>query len=248
MGIRVSAAQAAQLVARSEKAVRQWIQSGKLEARPDGPNHARHKSGPSRWSIDVDALAGVPGVVLDRELLARLEASDARSAATVAARVDQLERELQQLRVRLRAMELRDGTAWPSTVRETGPARVLDGEQGAATLEELRRYASAPESPLSAHLVQQEQQSATASRLTTAVYTAAGGTFRTRADAARFLARHGVNERTPKTWRGWQDVPLEPRAVLADALSRSDPANWRIPWRLTRCEDPACCCWELLEA
>lgn len=74
------------------------------------------------------------------------------------------------------------------------------------------------------------------------------GAFRTHADAARWLARHGVNEHTPKTWRGWQDVPLEPRPILEDAISRYDPGNWRITWRLARCGDPACVCHELLSS
>ena len=76
---------------------------------------------------------------------------------------------------------------------------------------------------------------------------AAGGAFRTRADAGRWLMRHGIHsEGTPKTWPGWRDVVLEPRAVLQLALSLYDPAQWRITWRLHRCDDPACVCRELL--
>lgn len=75
---------------------------------------------------------------------------------------------------------------------------------------------------------------------------ASPGAFRTHADAGRWLALHGVNKHTPKTWRGWQDVPLEPRPILEDAISRYDPGNWRITWRLVRCGGPACVCRELL--
>lgn len=70
----------------------------------------------------------------------------------------------------------------------------------------------------------------------------------TRADACRFLVRHGMNEHTPKTWPGWPPagVALELRPILADAISRYDPANWRITWRLRQCGNPACVCAELL--
>jgi excisionase family DNA binding protein len=86
----------------------------------------------------------------------------------------------------------------------------------------------------------------------TAVYVASGvGSFHHRSDAARWLVRHGVNnERTPKTWPGWDDsLHLDPRSVLQLAIRLCDPHNHRINWRLHRCvDDPACVCQELLPA
>jgi hypothetical protein len=73
-------------------------------------------------------------------------------------------------------------------------------------------------------------------------------TFSTHAAAARWLGEHGVNEYTPKTWVGWRSVPLEPRAILADALTRGDPTNHRKTVRLHQCGDPLCVCGELLSA
>ncbi len=76
--------------------------------------------------------------------------------------------------------------------------------------------------------------------------TDAPAVFSHRADAGRWLARHGVNELTPKTWPGWRAVELTPRAVLALALSLMDTSNHRVTWRLRRCDDDACVCRELL--
>jgi hypothetical protein len=42
-------------------------------------------------------------------------------------------------------------------------------------------------------------------------------------------------------------VDLTPAAVLRLAISLYDPANWRIPWRLHRCDDAGCACYELLD-
>lgn len=74
----------------------------------------------------------------------------------------------------------------------------------------------------------------------------AGDSFRTHAEGYRFLALHGVNERTPKTWAGKDTVERSPRAFLLWALSIKQPGNHRQPWELHRCEDPACVCQELL--
>ena len=78
-------------------------------------------------------------------------------------------------------------------------------------------------------------------------YAASGG-LRTYADAARFLARHSdINERTPKTWPQWAGVvPLEPRALLEDALRRKEESGYRAAWQLYQCNDPACVCQEVL--
>ncbi len=71
--------------------------------------------------------------------------------------------------------------------------------------------------------------------------------FGTRADAARWLLRHGVNsESTPKDWPGWRDVALDPEDVLALAIRVCDPANHRITWRLHRCDEASCVCQRML--
>ncbi len=73
------------------------------------------------------------------------------------------------------------------------------------------------------------------------------GMFGTRADAARWLLRHGVNsESTPKDWPGWRDVALDPEDVLALAIRVCDPANHRITWRLHRCDEASCVCQRML--
>ncbi len=75
----------------------------------------------------------------------------------------------------------------------------------------------------------------------------AGMLFGTRADAARWLLRHGVNsESTPKDWPGWRDVALDPEDVLALAIRVCDLANHRITWRLHRCGEASCVCQWML--
>lgn len=89
--------------------------------------------------------------------------------------------------------------------------------------------------------------SAIVARPSVSPVTSAVSTFRTHADAARWLVRHGIkSEKTPSDWTGWRDVPLEPRAVLLNAISRQDATNWRISWRLSRCDDASCVCAEML--
>jgi hypothetical protein len=94
MGIRVNAAQAAQLVGRSERRVRQWIADGKLRAEPSGTRTKGEHSGPSAWAIDTDDLERVPGVTVDPTRLAELTAGQNRTPQGLLARVEQLERRL----------------------------------------------------------------------------------------------------------------------------------------------------------
>lgn len=108
-------------------------------------------------------------------------------------------------------------------------------------------YTSASESPYSASLVQHRVPHAARVRITGP----AGSPFTTRADAARWLLRHGINSPgTPKSWPGWEDVRLTPDAVLRLAKRLQDEAdaegNWRRSWRLSRCDDASCVCRELL--
>ncbi len=100
MGMKVNAAQAAQLVDRNERRIRAWIHVGlgdwKLPATKAG----------NTWLIDIDDLAAAPvGVTLDRELLARLQAEQGNAPGGLLSRVEALEAEIQQLRIRLRALE-----------------------------------------------------------------------------------------------------------------------------------------------
>lgn len=71
--------------------------------------------------------------------------------------------------------------------------------------------------------------------------------FANRSQAARWLARHGVNPLNPSNWAGWREVELTPRAVLALAMRIRERAKWRIPWRLVRCADASCVCQVMLE-
>jgi hypothetical protein len=224
VGVKVNASQAAALVDRTERRVREWIKQGKLRAEPAGPRKREPgKVGPSAWAIDVDELAMVPGVTINRERLAELEAGQKRSPSGVLARLDRLEADVQMLRTRLRTLE----TLQTTTTTAMAPQRAQDG----------------PGSPVDP--VGVESYVPPAFSLTYRA-PAAPATFRTHTDASRWLDRHGVPINTSKGWPSWRQVQLEPRAVLQDALSRYDPANWRISWRLHQCDDVLCVCRELL--
>lgn len=105
--------------------------------------------------------------------------------------------------------------------------RVLEQRSTPAPSADDAPYPQAPESHYSANLVQ---------RL---------GTFANRSEAARFLVRHGLAESTARSWWKGAGWPAEPRDALADALQRPR-ADWRVTWRLHRCDDDECPCRELL--
>src|SRR5260221_617209 len=75
------------------------------------------------------------------------------------------------------------------------------------------------------------------------------GDWRTYTDAARWLQDHGVSMNTARAWLNWRDVvPLERSAMLRDAIARRDAGDFRVPWRLSWCDDPLCPCRDLLPA
>lgn len=100
MGLKVSAREAARLVGRTERTIRAWVASGKLMAEPAGPRSRRRGVGPNRWLIDVDVLAQMPGVALDRARLAELElrAAEVELGTSLVERVARLEHQVGELR------------------------------------------------------------------------------------------------------------------------------------------------------
>lgn len=240
MGITLSATEAARVAHVTERTMRAWLASGKVPGHKQEPRDAAGK-GPPRWEIDSDALAAVPGISIDRDALALFDAQARRSPAGVLARLDALEAQVRALSAKLRALEGSTG----SSGNTIAPVTRSDGQEGGLPPLDRESYQPAPYRPPVAPV--SASYSLTYGRSgEDAPEMGAGGIFRTRADAGRWLMRHGVNERTPKSWPGWREVELTPRQVLGLALSLYDPTNWRIPWRLHRCEDSACVCHELL--
>ena len=80
MGLKVSAMEAARLTNRGERTIRRWIATGQLVAQPAGMRERGQGVGPYRWLIDMDDLSKTPGVTLNRNVLAELEARGTRRA------------------------------------------------------------------------------------------------------------------------------------------------------------------------
>lgn len=243
MGLRVTAAQAGWLVGHGERMVRWHIQT-----RKDLP---AVKAGRS-WAIDVDALEAIPGWRVNRERLAELEAADARSAASMVARIAELERQVRDLRARVARLETSHAAPAPQELDARQGGRYGDAPTGAKP-SDLALSASGDVLP-NFGLTPDYQAAYHGPRTVTLADRGAGAPlrFKTKTDAARWLVRHGVNsESTPKTWRGWPPDELTPAASLAfaldvwrDARARGD---WRVTWSLRRCDDAACVCQTMLE-
>lgn len=254
MGLRVTAAQAAWLVDRHERMVRWHIARGDLAAVKEG----------RAWRIDVDTLAGIPGWRVNRERLAELETADERTAASLVARLAELERQMRDLRARLARLEAREassgGLAAQATRSEgqqaasehggsmlTPPdASTLSGSHYSA-LQDMQSGMRGL-SPDARHILSDYPTA----RTVTLADRGPGAPlrFKTKSDAARWLARHGINEHTPKTWRGWPPDELTPAAALAFALEVQTAArargDWRVSWSLRQCSDAACVCQDML--
>lgn len=234
--------------------------------------------GPSRWAVDSDDLLKLPGARINQVMLAELKAQSDASSQGMLARLAELERQVRDLQRQVRDLRARSfGSA-----RETSGSGVLSthAAAGGELVGEGGRvsYPQGPmplESPLSASgdvsaIFGAAGGLAPAARgidsayppprsyrgpRTVALADRGPGVplrFRTKSDAARFLSRHGINELTPKSWRGWPPDELTPAATLAfalgiqqDAIARGD---WRVTWRLRRCTDGACDCQEMVEA
>lgn len=174
------------------------------------------------WEIDIRDLERVPGWRVDPARLTLLRGRDGAGASSgLVERLDAIERDVQSMSESFSVV-----VGW---VR-----RSILGKSGE------------PSSESSALMEALGQQAPAASKTSPLQPGAISVVFRQRAEAGRWLSRHGVNEFTPKTWRGWREVPLESRAILEDAVARCDPGNWRITWRLHRCGDNMCVCHELL--
>lgn len=104
MGLKVSPNQAARLVGKTERTIRQWIADGRLPAQPAGRRRPRSGVGPYRWMIDTDDLARMPGIAIDPTVRAELEAHAALQGTgrSVLERLERVEREVADLR---RAMD-----------------------------------------------------------------------------------------------------------------------------------------------
>lgn len=242
MGILVSAAEAGALVDRHERVVRQHIHDGGLPARKDARG---------RWQIDVEDLARVPGWIVDRERLARLELRQRRSHAGLVERTEALEGRLRtlegQLRLVLERLE-RLGQSAPPRPPLTPPAAPPAAPREPTDDDDSSDSSDSDEEP-DPHPPLTYRGPPTVTLLDRGPD--APQFFRTHADAARWLERHGVSALTPKSWPGWRHVTLTPVEVLRFASERQRAAvaagNWRVTWRLRRCDDPQCVCQDRLD-
>jgi hypothetical protein len=168
-------------------------------------------------------------------LLAQVQGRAAGSGASLSSRVAELEREVQQLRTRLRALEMRD----PHTPPPSGTSSDALSFPLVAPAPSVR--ISTPKPPGGHYSALQGQSSPDAS-----------GDFRFKAHAAAWLATHGP---AAATVNGWEEVkynrlPLSRRAFLEAAIRRKHGTDepHKIWWPLHECADPDCPCHQMLPA
>lgn len=105
---------------RHERIVRGHVKRGTLPAAKDG----------NAWRIDTDDLERVPGWRVNRERLAELQARDARTSESLATRLAAVERELRDVRARLRALEAGQGRSDASPDALSGSSDRLTASGG----------------------------------------------------------------------------------------------------------------------
>jgi hypothetical protein len=264
MGLHVTAEQAAWLVGHGERMVRWHIQPP-----PKGKGDLPATKDRRTWRIDVDALEAIPGWTVNRNRLAELEAAEQRTAASMVARIAELERQVRDFRARLARLEAASASG-AQAARSEGQETASAGEGAMSTYslddtEAGGRYGALHRLSPDARGIESDYPSSGGYRSQTSAYQATyrgprtvsladrgGGPlrFKTKMDGSRWLARHGINERTPKTWPGWPPLDNTPAGVFADALARQRAAkashDWRVTWELHACSDEACVCRELL--
>ncbi len=97
MGIKISAVQAALLIGRNERRVRDWIATQRLPAIKVGQS----------WQIDTEDLERLPGVRIDREQLALLQAQETSTFHDLLYRIAELERVVEGLHAGIVALSAR---------------------------------------------------------------------------------------------------------------------------------------------
>ena len=112
--LKLSVSQAAWLIERSEKTIRNKIRSGELTAIPTGPRAEGSPTGPSFWVIDVEDLKKMAGVTLNPGRLAMLaqQQREPLPADSVQERLEalesvfeEMEHEIVRLRQRVQSLE-----------------------------------------------------------------------------------------------------------------------------------------------
>lgn len=222
MGVKVTAAQAAALVSRHERIVRGHVKRGDLPAIKEG----------SSWRIDVDDLAHVPGWRVDPVRLADVQARDARTASSLAVRVEQLEKQLADAMRRIRALELRTVSPYAPVARLEGAGVGSDFASPVARVEPSRP----PVGPLGATRTSGERG----------------------IPLVTFAKSHGVSPGTAANQRGAGAIHVvsvadptrsdshEKHLVTPD-LRRGNLEEWHARSQLTKeCADPTCPCHDIL--
>lgn len=96
-GVKISAVQAAQLVGRNERRIRDWIATRRLPAIKVGQS----------WQIDIEDLERLPGITIDRTQLETLWSRDSGAPSELRQRVRDLEEVVSGLRHEVTQLKLR---------------------------------------------------------------------------------------------------------------------------------------------
>jgi hypothetical protein len=127
--VKISAVQAAQLVGRNERRIRDWIATQRLPAMKVGQT----------WQIDVDDLERLPGVTIDREQLELLQGQEAGTPPGLHNRVHDLEQIVQLLQNEVELLKTQIREFESQQVR--GASTVLEFSHSEHTPVDLHKYA-----------------------------------------------------------------------------------------------------------
>jgi hypothetical protein len=94
MGVKISAVQAALLIGRNERRVRDWIATRRLPAIKAGHT----------WQIDTEDLERIPGIKIDREQLALLQVQQGCTLPGLLGRISELEQTVENLQVHVNVL------------------------------------------------------------------------------------------------------------------------------------------------
>jgi hypothetical protein len=243
--VRVTAREAAQLVGVSDKTMLAWLANGKDGTQLTAEQAKKRRTkGPAAWSIDTDALETLPGVHMDLERLAELQAERSHAPGGLRSRVDSLEcqvRDLQREIARIRVLAITQGMSLQEP--DLPPVTRYDEHE---ILEELVPMLSNLAVSVATHLP--TGASSPGDQILGPFAKAHGVPPRTAQDHAEKDRQHRMGERRqtpnrPSESPFWVTIEQQRYALEYWRANWSSPHEGRI---VHACDDPLCVCHDVV--